>query len=427
MRRQRNAKILATLGPASSSLEIIRTLFNAGADVFRLNFSHGTHEDHKKRYDLIRQIEQETGRPIGVLVDLQGPKLRVGTFENGRITLRPGETFGLDLDGGPGTPERVSMPHPEVFQALAPGVELLLDDGKIRLAVESCGKGHAQTRVLIGGPLSDRKGVSVVGAVLPLSALTDKDRRDLAFGLELGADCIALSFVQRPEDVEELRAIIGDRAAIISKLEKPSAVECLEDIVALSDAVMVARGDLGVEMPPEQVPPIQRRIIRTCREAGKPSVVATQMLESMIEVPTPTRAEASDVASAIYHGADAVMLSAESASGKFPIEAVTMMDRIIKAAENDRGYYRPMSDAVRPAPAATIPDAICASMRLATGLLPVAVTVTYTLSGSTSLRTSRERPSTPILSLSTKLETAREIVDGARSSRRAISRTPCRC
>ena len=213
MRRQRNAKILATLGPASSSLEVIRTLFNAGADVFRLNFSHGTHEDHKKRYDLIRQIEQETGRPIGVLVDLQGPKLRVGTFENGRITLRPGETFGLDLDGGPGTPERVSMPHPEVFQALAPGVELLLDDGKIRLAVESCGKGHAQTRVLIGGPLSDRKGVSVVGAVLPLSALTDKDRRDLAFGLELGADWIALSFVQRPEDVEELRAIIGDRAA----------------------------------------------------------------------------------------------------------------------------------------------------------------------------------------------------------------------
>ena len=409
MRRQRNAKILATLGPASSSLEVIRTLFNAGADVFRLNFSHGTHEDHKKRYDLIRQIEQETGRPIGVLVDLQGPKLRVGTFENGRITLRPGETFGLDLDGGPGTPERVSMPHPEVFQALAPGVELLLDDGKIRLAVESCGKGHAQTRVLIGGPLSDRKGVSVVGAVLPLSALTDKDRRDLAFGLELGADWIALSFVQRPEDVEELRAIIGDRAAIISKLEKPSAVECLEDIVALSDAVMVARGDLGVEMPPEQVPPIQRRIIRACREAGKPSVVATQMLESMILTPTPTRAEASDVASAIYHGADAVMLSAESAAGQYPVEAVAVMDRIITEAERDHAYYRRMTDAAHPDPKPTIPDAICAGLRQATALLPVAVTVTYTLSGSTSLRTSRERPSTPILSLSTKLETARRL------------------
>jgi pyruvate kinase len=253
MRRQRNAKILATLGPASSSLEVIRSLFEAGADVFRLNFSHGTHEDHKRRYDLIRQVERETGRPIGVLVDLQGPKLRVGAFENGRITLRTGETFGLDLDRGPGTQERVSMPHPEVFQALAPGVELLLDDGKVRLLVENSGEDHAQTRVVVGGPLSDRKGVSVVGAVLPLSALTDKDRRDLAFGLELGADWIALSFVQRPEDVEELRAIVGDRAAIIAKLEKPSAVECLEDIVALSDAVMVARGDLGVEMPPEQV------------------------------------------------------------------------------------------------------------------------------------------------------------------------------
>jgi pyruvate kinase len=241
MRRQRNAKILATLGPASSSPEVIRALFEAGADVFRLNFSHGTHEDHKKRYDLIRRIEQETGRPIGVLVDLQGPKLRVGAFANGRITLHPGETFGLDLDGGPGTEERVSMPHPEVFQALAPGVELLLDDGKIRLVVESCGAGHARTRVLIGGPLSDRKGVSVVGAVLPLSALTDKDRRDLAFGLELGADWIALSFVQSPEDVAELREIVGDRAFIISKLEKPSAVEHLDAIVALSDAVMVGR------------------------------------------------------------------------------------------------------------------------------------------------------------------------------------------
>src|SRR3954463_11567257 len=370
MRRHRNAKILATLGPASSSPEVIRALFEAGADVFRLNFSHGTHEDHKKRYDLIRRIEQETGRPIGVLVDLQGPKLRVSAFANGRITLRPGETFGLDLDGGPGTKERVSMPHPEVFQALAPGVELLLDDGKIRLAVESCGKGHAQTRVLIGGPLSDRKGVSVVGAVLPLSALTDKDRRDLAYGLELGADWIALSFVQRPEDVEELRGIVGDRAAIISKLEKPSAVECLEDIVALSDAVMVARGDLGVEMPPEQVPPIQRRIIRACREAGKPSVVATQMLESMIQAPTPTRAEASDVASAIYHGADAVMLSAESAAGQYPVEAVAVMDRIITEAERDHAYYRRMTDAAHPDPKPTIPDAICPGLRQATALRP---------------------------------------------------------
>ena len=311
MRRHRNAKIIATLGPASSSPEIVRSLFDAGADVFRLNFSHGTHEDHKKRYDIIRSIEKDVGRPIGVLVDLQGPKLRVGAFAAGRVILKTGAKFDLDLDGGPGDNERVSLPHPEIFQALSPGVQLLLDDGKVRLEVESCGSGKATTRVLVGGALSDRKGVSVVGAVLPLSALTPKDRIDLAYGLELGADWIALSFVQRPEDVEEVRSIVAGRAGVMSKLEKPSAVEHLDAIVALSDAVMVARGDLGVEMAPEQVPPIQRQIVRACRLAGKPSIVATQMLELMIEVPTPTRAEASDVASAIYHGADAVMLSAE--------------------------------------------------------------------------------------------------------------------
>jgi pyruvate kinase len=315
------------------------------------------------------------GRPIGVLVDLQEPKLRVGTFTAGRIILKTGAKFDFDLGGGPG----------DDIQALSPGVQLLLDDGKVRLEVESCGPGKATTRILVGRALSDRKGVSVVGAVLPLSALTPKDRIDLAYGLELGADWIALSFVQRPEDVEEVRAIVAGRAGVMSKLEKPSAVDA---IVALSDAVMVARGDLGVEMAPEQVPPIQRQIVRACRLAGKPSIVATQMLESMIEVPTPTRAEASDVASAIYYGADAVMLSAESAS-EFPIEAVTMMDRIIKAAENDRGYYRPLGDAARPAPAATIPDAISTSMRLATDLLPIAAVVTYTNSGSSSLRASR--------------------------------------
>src|SRR4051794_17324311 len=409
MRRHRNAKILATLGPASSSPEVIRGLFEAGADVFRLNFSHGTHEDHKKRYDIIRGIEREVGRPIGVLADLQGPKLRVGTFAEGRVTLATGATFGLDLDGGPGDQQRVSLPHPEIFEALSPGVQLLLDDGKVRLEVEACSPGQARTRVVVGGPLSDRKGVSVVGAVLPLSALTPKDRFDLAYGLELGADWVALSFVQRPEDVEEIRGIIAGRAGVISKLEKPSAIDHLDAIVALSDAVMVARGDLGVEMPPEQVPPIQRRIVRACRQAGKPSIVATQMLESMIQVPTPTRAEASDVASAIYHGADAVMLSAESASGQYPVESVAVMERIITEAERDHAYYRRMTDAAHPDPKATIPDAICAGLRQATALLPVAVTITYTLSGSTSLRASRERPSTPILSLSTKMDTARRL------------------
>ena len=412
MRRRRNAKIVATLGPASSTLETIRRLYEAGADVFRLNFSHGTHEDHRKRYDIIRAVEKEVGRPIGVLADLQGPKLRLGTFADGRAHLTTGEKFEINLRGVPGTQRGVSLPHPEIFQALSPGVQLLLDDGKVRLEVEACDCEHAQTRVVVGGTLSDRKGVSVVGAVLPLSPLTAKDRVDLDYALDLGADWIALSFVQQPQDVVELRGIVGDRTGIMSKLEKPAAVQHLDAIVELSDAVMVARGDLGVEMAPEEVPPVQRRIVRACRQAGKPSIVATQMLESMINVPTPTRAEASDVASAIYHGADAVMLSAESASGQFPVEAVAMMNRIITVAESDHGYYRPMSDAARPAPTATIPDVICAGIREATRLLPVAAVVTYTTSGSSSLRTSRERPAASILSMATRTKTARRLTLG---------------
>jgi pyruvate kinase len=409
MRRQRNAKIVATLGPASSSPEMIRGLFEAGADVFRLNFSHGTREDHKQRYDLIRAIERESGRPIGILADLQGPKLRLGTFSEGRVTLKTGDAFDIDLDGRPGDQQRVSLPHPEIFQALSAGVQLLLDDGKVRLEVQTCNLRQARTKILVGGALSDRKGISVVGAILPLSALTEKDRVDLSYALELGVDWVALSIVQRPEDVEEIRGIVSGRAGVMSKLEKPSAVEHLDAIVALSDAVMVARGDLGVEMPPEEVPPIQRRIVRACRQAGKPSIVATQMLESMIQVPTPTRAEASDVASAIYHGADAVMLSAESASGQFPLEAVSMMNRIITVVENDRGYYRPMTDAAHPQPSATIPDAICLSIREVTRLLPIAAVVTYTSSGSSSLRASRERPATSILSMADNTETARRL------------------
>jgi pyruvate kinase len=408
MRRQRSAKIVATLGPASSSPDVIRRLFEEGADVFRLNFSHGTHEDHARRYRFIRELERETGRPIGVLVDLQGPKLRVGTFAAGRINLTAGASFRLDLDAAAGDENRVSVPHPEVFEALAPGVQLLLDDGKVRLAVETCGPRHAETRVVAGGALSDRKGLSVVGAVLALSALTPKDRRDLAFGLDLGADWIALSFVQRPEDVAELRGIVNGRAGIMTKLEKPSAVERLEEIVEISDAVMVARGDLGVEMPPQKVPPIQRRIIRVCRAAGKPVVVATQMLESMIETPTPTRAEASDVASAIYHGADAVMLSAESASGEYPVEAVAMMNSIIAEVEHDP-FYRQMIDAAHPEPGATVHDAICCALRRAAAILPVRAVVTYTNTGSTTLRAARERPAAPILGLTPDVRTARRL------------------
>ena len=410
MRRTRNAKIVATLGPASSDVAMMRKLFLAGVDVFRLNFSHGSADEHRKRFDALRELELEFGRPIAILADLQGPKLRVGVFADGPVTLVEGAAFRLDLDGSLGDVKRVSLPHPEIFAALVPGAELLLDDGKLRLSVERCGEDFAETRVVVGGLLSERKGVNVPGVVLPITALTEKDRRDLELALELGADWIALSFVQRPEDVTEARALIGERAAIIVKLEKPAAIQCLDDIVAIADAVMVARGDLGVEMPAELVPSIQKRIVRSCRRLGKPVVVATQMLESMIKSPVPTRAEASDVATAIYDGADAVMLSAESAVGDFPVEAVAMMNRIIERTEGDP-LYRQLIDASHSEarPDGDVAEAVCCAMRRAVALLHAAAIVCYTSSGHTSLRAARERPESPILSLTPKLGTARRL------------------
>ena len=410
MRRTRNAKIVATLGPASSDEETVRRLFIAGVDVFRLNFSHGSHEDHRARFEVLRALEKETGRPIGILADLQGPKLRVGTFADGPVMLVEGRPFQLDLDPAPGSAQRAGLPHPEIFAALKPGAELLLDDGKLRLVVERCGADFAETRVAVGGKLSERKGVNVPGVLLPISALTAKDRRDLDLALSLGADWIALSFVQRPEDISEARVLIGNRAGIVAKLEKPSAVERLDEIVALTDAVMVARGDLGVELPAEQVPAIQKRIVRSCRRLGKPVIVATQMLESMIDSPVPTRAEASDVATAIYDGADAVMLSAESASGKHPIEAVDMMNRIIGQVEADP-FYRQLMDASHTAsrPGEDVAEAVCCAMRHAVALLHAAAIVCYTSSGHTSLRAARERPESPILSLTPNIAAARRL------------------
>ena len=410
MRRTRNAKIVATLGPASSDKDTVRQLFLAGVDVFRLNFSHGSHDDHRARFHALRELEQETGRPIAILADLQGPKLRVATFANGPVQLVEGAAFRLDLDTTPGTAERVGLPHPEIFAALVPGADLLLDDGKLRLVVERCGADFADTRVAVGGRLSERKGVNVPGVVLPITALTPKDLRDLDLALEMGADWIALSFVQRPEDVSEARAIIGDRAAIVSKLEKPSAIEQLDAIVELSDAIMVARGDLGVEMPAERVPAIQKRIVRSCRHFGKPVIVATQMLESMIDSPVPTRAEASDVATAIYDGADAVMLSAESASGKYPVEAVKMMNRIIEEVESDP-MYRQLIDASHSSARAggDVAEAISCAMRGVVSLLHASAIVCYTSSGQTSLRAARERPESPVLSLTPNLATARRL------------------
>jgi pyruvate kinase len=333
----------------------------------------------------------------------------VGAFADGPVQLAAGQAFRLDLDPTPGDARRAGMPHPEIFAVLTPGSELLLDDGRLRLVVESCGTEFADTRVVVGGRLSANKGVNVPGVVLPLTALTAKDHRDLDFALSLGADWIALSFVQRPEDIHEARAIIGDRAFIISKLEKPAAVLRLDEIVAASDAVMVARGDLGVEMPAERVPAIQKRIVRVCRDMGKPVVVATQMLESMVESPVPTRAEASDVATAIYDGADAVMLSAESASGKYPLEAVSMMSRIIEQVEADPAYRQVINASHPPERQADVADAVCSAMRCAVSMLHAAAIVCYTRSGHTSLRAARERPESPMLSLTPLIGTARRL------------------
>jgi pyruvate kinase (EC 2.7.1.40) len=401
-------KIVATLGPSSSSKERIRELFQAGVDVFRFNFSHGSHADHGERFQIIRELEQAHRRPIGILADLQGPKLRVGQFANGPVRLNAGEAFRLDLDSAPGDPQRVCLPHPEIFAALAPGDMLLLDDGKIRLLVRACGESFAETDVVVGGALSNHKGVNLPNVRLPISPITEKDRDDLAFALDLGITMVALSFVQRPEDIEEARGLVGGRANLIAKMEKPSAVQHLDKIVNLADAVMVARGDLGVELPPEDVPVWQRRIVRACRRAGKPVIVATQMLESMIQTPTPTRAEASDVANAVYEGVDAVMLSGETAAGAYPVEAVTMMERIIARAEIDPNYQRTIN-AEPLGHEATCEVAVTAGSREMAETIGAAVIVTFTTSGDTARRTARERPPVPVMAMTPSQAVARRL------------------
>jgi pyruvate kinase len=408
LRRRRRTKIVATLGPASSAPEVIERLYRGGADVFRLNFSHGTHADHAERIAIIRAIEQKVGRPIGILADVQGPKLRVGRFQGGRVQLQAGQPFRLDLNPTPGNVSRVQLPHPEIIQAAQIGTSLLLDDGKLRLRVTHVRGDHLETEVVVGGPLSDRKGVNVPDVALPIPALTEKDREDLAFVLERGIEYVGLSFVQRPEDVAETREIVAGRALIMVKMEKPQAVENLDAIMALTDCVMVARGDLGVECPPEEVPLIQKRIVRAAKAAGKPVVVATQMLESMIAAPAPTRAEASDVATAVFDGADAVMLSAETAAGQYPYEAVNMMDRILFRVELDSDW-RQLTDAARPAPEPNSAGAIAAAARQVAHTIQAQVIATFTSTGSTTLRVARERPDCPILGLTASMESARRL------------------
>lgn len=399
MRRHRNVKIVATLGPASSEKEMIRALFDAGADVFRLNMSHGSHDDHRERHATIREIEAETGRPIAILADLQGPKLRVGQFEAGAHDLEEGDSFRFDLEGAKGNSNRVQLPHPEIFAALEEGSELLVNDGKIRLRVDKCGPDFADCTVTVGGTISDRKGVNVPDVVLPLAALSEKDRSDLEFACELGVDWLALSFVQRAEDVEEAKRMAKGRAAVLSKIEKPAAVRAFDEILKASDGIMVARGDLGVELPVHSVPPIQKRLVRLCRAAAKPVIVATQMLESMIESPMPTRAEVSDVANAIYEGTDAVMLSAESAAGAYPIEAVKTMDSVARSVEADANY-RAIIEASRSAKLHSVADAIVTAAREIAETTDIAAICAFTQSGTTVSLVARERPRVPILAMS---------------------------
>ena len=408
MHRRRRAKIVATIGPASASPEMLKALFIAGVDTFRLNFSHGSHEDHAGVHAAIRALEQEMNRPIGILMDLQGPKIRVGVIRDGKLVIAKGEAIRFVLSGGEGDRMSIPLPHPEIFAAISPGHDLLIDDGRVRVRVTALGDDFIDAQVIVGGIISNRKGVNLPGTILDVSPLTAKDRKDLEFGLSLGVDWVGLSFVQKASDVMEARGLIGDRAGIVSKIEKPSALDCIDDIIRLSDAIMVARGDLGVEIPHEDVPGAQKDLVRACRLAVKPVIVATQMLDSMITAPTPTRAEASDVATAIYDGADAVMLSAESAAGQYPREAVEMMDRIISSTEHHKAY-RSLIEATRPNEEQTPPHAVARAAADLASAIHAAVIVAYTSSGVTAARIARKRPAVPMMAITPSVEVSRRL------------------
>jgi pyruvate kinase len=408
MRRQRRTKVVATLGPASGDCTTINRLFQAGADVFRINMSHTSHERMRELVASIRAVESEHNRPIGVLVDLQGPKLRLGAFKNDAVEIDKGQDFVFDTDPTPGDATRVNLPHAEIFAAIKPGDTLLIDDGKLRLQAIETSLQRIVTRVEVSGRMSNRKGVSLPDTVIPLAALAAKDIADLEAALDVGIDWVALSFIQRPEDIAEAKKITRGRAAVMAKIEKPQAVARLDDILDLADGLMVARGDLGVEMPLERVPGVQKDMTRACRRAGKPVVVATQMLESMIASPVPTRAEVSDVATAIFDGADAIMLSAESAAGQYPIEAVATMNRIAEQVERD-AIYLPSLHVLHTEPEATGADAIAAAARQVAETIDLSAIVCWTSSGSTGLRVARERPQCPIIAISPIIAAGRKL------------------
>ena len=419
MRRYRNTKIVATLGPSSRTKRQIRSMIKAGVDVFRLNFSHGSHEDHRSRFNAIRQLEKELDWPVAIMADLQGPKLRIGVFENDEIELNVGSSFVLDLEEAAGSGRRVQLPHQEIFDAAVVGMDLLLDDGKIRLRVQNATESSIETKVITGGTLSNRKGVNVPGVTLGLSSLSEKDREDLEFALSLGFDWIALSFVQRPKDVAEARELINGRASVLIKLEKPAAIEHLDELVKMSDAVMVARGDLGVELPPEKVPGIQKRIVKLCRHWGKPVVVATQMLDSMINTSSPTRAEASDVANAVFDGTSAVMLSGETAIGSYPVESVETMARIAERADQsfDFGRWAERVAELRQSSDAEsgnggsqgITDAMTMATWRAANELDLAALLCISGSGFTVRSMARFRPNVPILGMTMDERTAQQL------------------
>lgn len=408
MRRNRRVKIVATLGPASSSPEMIERLFKAGADVFRINMSHTSHEGLRTLHESIRSVEEKANQPIGILVDLQGPKLRLGTFGEEKIQLKKGAAFRFDQDEAPGTTSRIFLPHPVIFDSVEPGQILILDDGKLRMRITDTSASTIDAEVLNNGSLASRKGISLPDTLLRFSALTEKDYADLDEALKLDVDWVALSFVQRGEDVAEARKITAGRVSLMSKIEKPAAIAELDSIIEHSDGIMVARGDLGVEIPVEKVPGLQKKMTRAARKAGKPVVVATQMLESMIESPVPTRAEVSDVSTAVYEGADAIMLSAESAAGQYPEEAVAMMDKVAVEVEQD-DIYRTIIDAQRTVPEPTVADAITAAARQVAQTADLAAIICYTASGATGMRAARERPHQPLLALTPIQSTARKM------------------
>ncbi|UXS05613.1 pyruvate kinase (plasmid) [Agrobacterium tumefaciens] len=409
MRSNRRAKIVATVGPSSNSAEKLREMFLAGVDTFRLNFSHGTHEDHAASFRRIRALEKELGTSIGILQDLQGPKIRIGVLSEGKLALPKGAAvrFLCGTEPGKGLLD-IPLPHREIFAAVKPGDDLLIDDGRVRVRTTGVSDEYIDADVIVAGPISNRKGVNIPGAVLDISPLTPKDRRDLEFGLELGVDWVALSFVQKARDMIEARSLVSERAGLIAKIEKPSALDEIDDIIRLSDGIMVARGDLGVEIPPEEVPGRQKELIRACRMAAKPVIVATQMLDSMVYSPTPTRAEASDVAGAIYDGADAVMLSAESATGSYPVETVEIMSRIIEKTEKHR-LYRPIVEATEPELTQTPPHAVAQAAAGVAISLRSPLIVAFTLSGATASRISRARPPLPILALTPSEQATRQL------------------